>query len=162
MEKLKYFFNKGNLIILMIILSSCSYKVQTKTIVLKDNNNQPYTKIIKILNQEKNVSSCKKEFRLEPTKNLFLANKNEYIELGKKYEESYDFNPFTDYMDVGKILGLIGLIFLLCLIIAFVGILFETKLSDISFTPGTVMIISLILIFTTLLIYFTHKFIKNH
>jgi hypothetical protein len=146
----------------MIILSSCSYKVQTKTIVLKDNNNQPYTKIIKILNQEKNVSSYKKEFRLEPTKNLFLANKNEYIELGKKYEESYDFNPFTDYMDVGEILGLIGLIFLLCLIIAFVGILFETKLSDINFTPGTIMIISLILIFTALLIYFTHKFIKDH
>ena len=37
------------LIIFLILLSSCSYKVQTKIIVLKDNNNQPYTKIVKLV-----------------------------------------------------------------------------------------------------------------
>jgi len=33
-----------------MLLSSCSYKVQTKTIVLKDNNNMPYEKVVKVAN----------------------------------------------------------------------------------------------------------------
>jgi len=109
-----------------MLLSSCSYKVQTKTIVLKDNNNQPYPKIIKrlhlitnrrIILPDPHNSACD---IIVSNQNQICINKNNFI-TSENNKSKYKTTTYDDLRITGYILWIIFMLFfgLLCVSVAF-------------------------------------------
>jgi len=100
--------------IIIFILASCSNKVQTKTIVLKDNNNQPYTKVVKVVKSAP-INGIQTEF----------IKKSEYIQASKNngiYTFKKKLNISTNYGGSEAIYDSISVLgYVLLLIAAILG-----------------------------------------
>jgi hypothetical protein len=89
------------LIIFLMLLSSCSYKVQTKNIVLKDNNNQPYSKIVKVIKSvpiTNYFNQSQKNIKFASVKlNYILEVSNSYIKYSPlKVKNNYNSEEKTN------------------------------------------------------------------